>query len=251
MKPKALILAGYGFNADAELCEAFGLAGAEAERLQLSDLFADPRILERAEILAFPGGFSFGDHLGSGQVAALLCRRHLGESLRRFISTGGLVIGICNGFQVLTKLGLLPGGGGSAPSREVTLIQNESGLFVDDWVDIHFEQKTACLWTRGLEDRMLPVRHGEGRFVARDESVLEGLEAGGLVALRYAAGSNPNGSARDIAGICDPSGRVFGLMPHPEAFLVRENHPLRRRAKVGKVGIDLFENGVRAARDRL
>lgn len=246
MKPKALILAGYGFNADAELCEAFRLAGAEVERMQLSDLLADPAALDRSSILAFPGGFSFGDHLGSGMVVALLCRRHLGESLGRFVASGGLVIGICNGFQVLTKLGLLPGGT-SSPSREVSLIQNEAGTFVDDWVDVHFERESVCVWTKGLEDRMLPVRHGEGRFVASSEAVLDRLGAGAQVALRY-AGSNPNGSARDIAGICDPSGRVFGLMPHPEAFLVRENHPLRRRAMVDRPGIDLFENGVRAAR---
>jgi phosphoribosylformylglycinamidine synthase len=242
-------LAGYGFNADAELCEAFRLAGAEVERVQLSDLLTKPEAFDHAAILAFPGGFSFGDHLGSGKVVALLFRRYLDGKLRRFISSGGLVIGICNGFQVLTKLGILPGGSDSVSRREVTLIRNESGRFIDDWVDVRFERTSACLWTRGLADRMLPVRHGEGRFVTKDEATLDRLESEGLVALRYAADSNPNGSARDIAGICDSSGRVFGLMPHPEAFLVPENHPLRRRSNPGTPGIDLFENGVRVARE--
>jgi len=251
MKPKTIVLAGYGFNADAELCEAFSRAGADVDRAHLSDLIAEPDALDRAKILAFPGGFSFGDHLGSGQVVALLCRRALGPALRHFIAAGGLVIGICNGFQVLTKLGLLPGGAGSEAAREVTLINNESGRFVDDWVDIRFEQSSRCLWTKGLADRMLPVRHGEGRFVARDEATLDRVESEGLVALRYAAASNPNGSSRDIAGICDPSGRILGMMPHPEAFLVRENHPARRRPCRDVPGIDLFENGVRAAREAL
>ena len=247
MEPRALILAGYGFNADAELAEALRLAGAIPERLHLADLIADPVVLSRAHILAFPGGFSFGDHLGSGQVVALLCRRKLRPALERFVADGGLAIGVCNGFQALVRMGILPNRDGLW-GREVSLIRNESGRFVDAWYPVAFEEGSRCVWTRGLAARRLPVRHGEGRLVARDEATLDALELEGLVAVRYSSAS-PNGSERAIAGICDPSGRVFGLMPNPEAFLVRENHPGRRRAVRDRLGVELFENGVRAARD--
>lgn len=246
MEPRAIVLAGYGFNADAELAEAFRLAGARPERLHLAELCREPGLLAGARILAFPGGFSFGDHLGSGQVVALLCRRTLKAALDAFIADGGLVIGVCNGFQVLVRMGMLPNRDGRW-GREVSLIQNESCSFVDGWYPVAFKAESRCLWTRGLEPRDLPVRHGEGRFVARDEATLDALEAEGLVAASY-AGVGPNGSSRGIAGICDPSGRILGLMPHPEAFLIRENHPDRRRASRDETGIGLFENGVRAAR---
>jgi phosphoribosylformylglycinamidine synthase subunit PurQ / glutaminase len=247
VEPKAIVLGGYGFNADAELSEAFSLAGAAPERLHVADLVADPGRLAGARILAFPGGFCFGDHLGSGQVLALLCRRTLRPALERFISDGGLVIGICNGFQVLVRMGILPNRNG-AWDREASLIHNESGRFVDGWYSVSFEKDSRCVWTKGLEGRLLPVRHGEGRFIARDERALDELERGGLVAVRY-SGDNPNGSERGIAGVCDPSGRVFGLMPHPEAFLYKENHPARRRSSRDEIGVELFENAVRAARD--
>jgi phosphoribosylformylglycinamidine synthase len=142
-------------------------------------------------------------------------------------------------------MGILPNRDGLW-GREASLIQNESGRFVDGWFPVAFEEGSRCLWTKGLAGRLLPVRHGEGRFIARDEAALDSLEREGLVAARY-AGEGPNGSERGIAGICDPSGRVFGLMPHPEAFLVLENHPDRRRSSRDEPGIDLFENGVRAA----
>jgi phosphoribosylformylglycinamidine synthase subunit PurQ / glutaminase len=247
LEPKAIIIGGYGFNADAELAEAFRLAGAAVERLHVADLVADPGLLSGARILAFPGGFSFGDHLGSGQVLALLCRRTLRPAIESFVADGGLVIGVCNGFQVLVRMGILPNRDG-AWGREASLIQNESGRFVDGWFPVAFEAGSRCVWTRGLAGRLLPVRHGEGRFIARDAAALDALEGEGLVAARY-SGASPNGSDRGIAGICDRSGRVFGLMPHPEAFLSRENHPGRRRPTRDEPGIELFENGVKAARD--
>jgi phosphoribosylformylglycinamidine synthase subunit PurQ / glutaminase len=247
VEPKAIIIGGYGFNADAELAEAFRLAGASVERLHVADLVADPGRLAGARMLAFPGGFSFGDHLGSGQVLALLCRRTLRPAIESFVADGGLVLGVCNGFQVLVRMGILPNRDG-AWGREASLIRNESGRFVDGWFPVAFEAGSRCAWTRGLDGRLLPVRHGEGRFIARDEAALDALEGEGLVAARY-SGPSPNGSDRGIAGICDPSGRVFGLMPHPEAFLSRQNHPGRRRPTRDEPGIELFENGVRAARD--
>lgn len=247
MEPRAIVLGGYGFNADAELVEAFSRAGARPERLHVADLAADPGLLAGARILAFPGGFSFGDHLGSGQVLALLCRRTLRPALERFVADGGLVIGICNGFQALVRMGILPNRGGTW-EREASLIRNEGGRFVDRWVPVSFEGRSRCVWTRGLEERLLPVRHGEGRFVARDEACLDELEREGLVAARYSR-ENPNGSERGIAGICDPSGRVLGLMPHPEQFLGLEIHPGRRRATRDEPGVQLLAGGVAAARD--
>ncbi|MDP3177034.1 MAG: phosphoribosylformylglycinamidine synthase subunit PurQ [Spirochaetaceae bacterium] len=246
MIPEAIILSGYGINADAELAEAFRAVGACPERVHIADVVADPERLLAARILAFPGGFSFGDHLGSGQVLASICRRSLRPALERFAAEGGLIIGICNGFQTLAKMGMLPNRDG-AWTREVTLVHNESGRFVDGWFPVRFERSSRGVWTRGLEDLSLPVRHGEGRFVARDEAVLDALESEGLIALRYGPGDDPNGSARSVAGICDPTGRILGLMPHPEAFLVRENSPDRRRGRSGPTGLELFSLGVKAA----
>jgi phosphoribosylformylglycinamidine synthase len=244
MKPRALVLCGYGINSDAELAEAFALAGAEADRVHASDLLAEPERLAGYRILAFPGGFSFGDHLGSGMVLANLLRERLLGPIRDLIARGGLAIGICNGFQVLVKLGLLPGLDGPA---EASLVHNEREGYLDTWVHVAFEPGSKCVWTAGLEPRMLPIRHGEGRFVTRDQETLQRIEAEGLVAVRYSRG-NPNGSAGNVAGLCDPSGRVFGLMPHPEAFLWREQHPLRRRAEsAGPTGLELFSRGVAAA----
>jgi phosphoribosylformylglycinamidine synthase len=262
MEARVLVVCGNGINADAELAEAFRLSGAKPGRCHVNDLVADPSILDATEILAFPGGFSYGDHLGSGQVLALLCRRSLRRPLEAFVARGGLVIGICNGFQALVKMGMLPnrpGPDGKADwRREVSLIHNASGAFFDGWVPVRFETASRSVWTAGLAPRSLPVRHGEGRFVAKDAATLAALEAEGHVALRYglpgaAPGEgNPNGSERDIAGICDTTGRVLGLMPHPEAWLVAENGPGRRRGGAlpgeGFLGLDLFAKGVAAAR---
>ena len=282
---RTLIVAGNGINADAELSEAFRLAGALPERRHVNDLVAEPSMLDAYSILAFPGGFSYGDHLGSGQVLALLCRRSLKPALEAFVARGGLVLGVCNGFQALVKMGMLPNREArsdtehearsdtehearseGAWAREVSLVHNASGSFIDAWVPVRFEPGSRCLWTASpsspgesaaecLPSRLLPIRHGEGRFVARDPGVLAALEAGGFVALRYGLpGSssgmgNPNGSEADIAGICDASGQVLGLMPHPEAFLVGENGPSRRRGGTdGVSGLDLFRRGVEAAR---
>ncbi len=244
MSVRAVVLSGYGFNSDPELVEAFRLAGATPERVHLSDLLAEPALLDGASIVALPGGFSFGDHLGSAQVVANLLRTRLADALKAHHARGGLTLGICNGFQALVKAGFLPWP--ESGERSATLVHNESGRFVDDWVRVSFDASGACAWTEGLSPRELPIRHGEGRFVARDASVLERVEREGLVALRY-EGANPNGSANSIAGLRDPSGRAIGLMPHPEAFLIPENHPRRRRGFEGGTGLPFFENAVKAA----
>lgn len=241
MRVCTAILYGQGINADAELGWAFELAGSKVQRVHVLDLIQNPGCLEQYQILAFPGGFSFGDHLGSGRVLAL----ELGEltdSLLRFLQRG-LMIGICNGFQVLAKMGLLPMLD-SRPGPEASLDVNSSGRFIDRWVSVKFEPNCPCVWTRDLTTMDLPVRHGEGRFIASPQ-VLDRLERQGQVALRYGADQNPNGSMRDIAGVCDPSGRVLGLMPHPETYLKDSHHPLRRRVKSTSTGLTIFENAVR------
>ncbi len=257
---KACVVTGFGINADEELALAFQKAGAHAVRAHARDLMDSPERLGDFGILAFPGGFSFGDHLGSGKVFAALFRRGLGTALETFVSRGGLVIGVCNGFQALVKMGFLPDLRGTH-AQEVSLIHNDSGRFEDRWVRVGFQPSCPCLWTRGLPDMDLPVRHGEGKLVVESPKVLEELESRNLVALRYLARDktaradgtvgypeDPNGSVNHIAGICDPTGRVFGLMPHPEAFLFPENHPEWSALRISEgAGLAIFRNGVRAA----
>ncbi len=250
MVVRACVIGGYGINADCELRDAFAMAGSEAARVHVQDLLDRPSEIDRYHILAFPGGFSFGDHLGSGRVLAALFKRHLKEALDRFVSSGRLVIGVCNGFQVLVKMGILPNlRGGWTP--EVSLIHNDTGLFEDSWVRLSFNRASPCLWTRGLAEAELPIRHGEGRFIVGSEEIMRRMEESGLVALRY-EGRNPNGSLGAVAGITDPSGRILGLMPHPEAFLRPEQHPrwARERFEEGQ-GLALFRNGVEAVRRNL
>lgn len=254
-RPGVCVITGFGINADEELALAFELTGGDARRVHVTDLIAAPRLLAGFRILAFPGGFSFGDHLGSGKVFATLFARYLGPALADFVAAGKLVIGICNGFQVLVKMGVLPNLSGTA-GQEVSLIHNDSGKFEDRWVKVRFEHASRCVWTGGLREMDLPVRHGEGRFVTSSAGVLSELSARGLVALRYASSAggdpvypeDPNGSEGHVAGICDPTGRVFGLMPHPEAFIHAYNHPEWTAGSVTEgEGLRIFANGVRAA----
>jgi phosphoribosylformylglycinamidine synthase len=265
-RPRVCIITGFGINADEELAYAFTRAGGEAVPTHVRDLIEAPRLLSSFRILAFPGGFSFGDHLGSGKVFSTLFGRTLGGELAEFIAAGGLVLGICNGFQVLVKMGVLPNLEGRG-AQEVSLIHNDSGKYEDRWVRVSFEKDSRCAWTKGLPDMDLPVRHGEGKFVVKTSDALRALAAHGLIALRYVSrdpGGNeviypddPNGSDGHVAGICDTTGRVFGLMPHPEAFLHAENHPqwtfLREtqgrhaRGRAHGEGLHILANGVRAA----
>jgi len=254
-RPGVCVITGFGINADEELATAFEMAGGDARRVHVTDLIAEPGLLSGFRILAFPGGFSFGDHLGSGKVFATLFRRNLGPRMAEFVAGGGLVVGICNGFQVLVKMGVLPNLSGTT-GQEVSLIHNDSGKYEDRWVMVNFEQDSRCVWTRGLRQMDLPVRHGEGRFITRSPEFLSELAARGLVALRYASPlggepkypEDPNGSDGHVAGICDPTGRVFGLMPHPEAFIHAENHPdWNARSLAEGEGLRIFANGVRAA----
>lgn len=244
---KTAVVTGYGINADFELAEAFERVGAESERIHLSTLFAEPERLDSFRILAFPGGFSFGDHLGSGLVLANLFKRRMEAPVRRFVERGNLIIGICNGFQVLVKMGVLPNISGDW-SQEVTLVHNDSGSFVDSWVTVKTERECRCVWTRDIDRMDLPIRHGEGRFIVSDEAVREALREKRLIALRYDS-QNPNGSEDAVAGITDTTGRIFGLMPHPEAFLETYNHPRWKRDGIHRAeGLEILRNGIEAAR---
>lgn len=241
--PKVGILTGFGINADVELARAFELAGAHAELLPVTTLVDEPQKLKNLQILGFPGGFSFGDHLGSGRVLAQLVRQRLKDDLAAFTDRGGLVLGVCNGFQTLVKMGILPNLKGDW-TPETTLIGNDIGCFQDRWVGVSYNTNNPSPWIRGLGDADLPIRHGEGRFQVADPAILKTLHDKNLVAVTY-RGANPNGAVDGIAGITDPTGRIFGLMPHPEAFVTRLNHPLwRRRTDVGPLGLKVFQNSV-------
>jgi phosphoribosylformylglycinamidine synthase I len=221
MTPTVLVLRAAGTNCDAETAYAFEKVGATAQVQHINRLREQPALLRSAQILAVPGGFSYGDDIASGRVFANELSTFLKDELNAFVERGGFVIGICNGFQVLVKSGLLPAG--RVGPQTATLSDNTSGVYQDRWVRLTGDPR-RCAWIADDGEIELPVAHGEGRFLA-DDAVLDRLAADGQVALRYNSGTNPNGSLRDIAGVCDPTGRVFGLMPHPERFLRWENHP--------------------------
>ena len=264
---EVLIPTGYGLNCEAETRAAFELLGARARLVHLSDLLADPKPLESAAILAFIGGFSFGDHVASGRIFANRLRYGLGEALAAFVARGGLAVGMCNGFQVMTKLGLLPGpegaleAGASLAPQTASIVGNDRRGYRNGWVRMRCESASPCVWTRGLELIECPSRHGEGKLVFASEELRAQLERQGRIPLRYVDHSgeptqdwpaNPNGSAGAAAGLCDASGRVFGLMPHPEAFLYAENHPRWLAGPRGErdsygLGLQIYANGLRAA----
>ncbi len=261
MTPRALILRTAGTNCDRELAYAFELGGAETVTLHLHTLVDQPELLKGFELVGFPGGFSYGDDIAAGRILANRLRHRLMGPLREAVARGVAMIGVCNGFQVLVKAGLLPGGGGGGEGvcggggeQTATLAENTSGRFVDRWVTLRAEAGSRCVWTRGLEGEPmeLPIAHGEGRFTA-PPGVLAGLTESGQVALRYAQGENPNGSSQDIAGVCDPTGLVLGLMPHPERYTDPTHHPAWTRRGPEwltrtPTGLRFFQNAVAAVR---
>ncbi|MEW6187392.1 MAG: phosphoribosylformylglycinamidine synthase subunit PurQ [Thermodesulfobacteriota bacterium] len=238
-KPRALVLTGYGLNCDMETHYALTLAGFEARRVHISELI-DPLAgnpnpgLKDYQLFAFDGGFSWGDDHGAGVLLATRLKYKLKEEMEAFIQDGKLIIGICNGFQAMVNMGLLPGFDGAYDRREVALLANDCGNFRDDWVTMQVNPESPSIFTRGIEWLELPVRHGEGKFYA-PEGVLNRLQENHQAVLYYALPNgepaqgrfphNPNGSLLDIAGICDPTGRIFGLMPHPEAYHHFTQHP--------------------------
>lgn len=265
-KPKVLIVTGYGVNCEAESEHAWRLAGADPQRVHLNDLLSDPAQLERFDAMMFIGGFSYGDHMTSGHVFALRVKHHMQKELEKFIADGKLILGVCNGFQVMTKMGLLPGLAGDYFTLKVSLMQNDCGTFQNFWCKIRFEESSPCVFTQGLGTIPFPIRHGEGKIFTLDAALLDAIEEAGCVAARYVDADNnptqqfpdnPNGSLHAIAGMCDPTGRIFGMMPHPEAYLFPENHPNWDRQKLEGVlpeqglGLKLFKNAVHFMNSRV
>lgn len=232
--PRSLVLTGFGLNCDWETAYALETAGAKASRVHLNTLVSGEISLRDFQIFVVGGGFSWGDDHGAGVIMAMRIKHRLSDALLEFVARGGVLIGICNGFQVLVNLGVLPYFEPSRLERQVALIGNDCGTFRDQWVKLTVNPHSPCILTEGMTSIELPVRHGEGKFYA-EQPVIDRLIRQNQVFLRYAGPDgeqargrfpdNPNGSLEDIAGICDPSGRIAGLMPHPEAFNHFTNHP--------------------------
>ena len=231
-QPRVAVLSGFGINCETETIAVFEMAGAIAERVHVNRLVNGELSLEDYHIMAVPGGFSFGDHLGSGRLMGNRLRFGLREQVLEFVKAGKPVIGICNGFQVLVKMGLLPGDEEVSLTQTASLALNDSGHYENRWAALEFDPNSPCIWTKGLIRIRVPVRHGEGKFVTDNRALLDEWAESGQLAVRYVdpkstypASSDevlpypisPNQSWRNIAGVCDPSGLVFGLMPHPEA----------------------------------
>lgn len=265
VQPKALVLRTAGTNCDAETVFAFEQAGALVERVHINRLVSGDEDVENYQIIAVPGGFSYGDDIISGRILANEMRLRLGDQFKKFIDDGKLIIGICNGFQVLVRAGILPGtakhGGATNFSQNVTLTHNDSGKFEDRW--IHLKPFGNSVWTQGIEKVLyLPVAHAEGKFLPQDENLYRQLKEHGQIIFRYSTANgehphypeNPNGSYDDIAGIADRTGRVLGLMPHPERHFLFTQHPswtrLSKKAKFGD-GAQIFMNGVEYVKKNL
>jgi len=272
---KALVPTGYGLNCDYETAYSLKKAGADPCLVHINELIrarTPASRLEQYHILVVGGGFSWGDDHGAGVLLASKMKFNLGEKVERFLQQGKLVIGICNGFQTLVNWGLLPGFDANYQERRVAITYNDTGNFIDAWVRLKVNPESPCVFTRGIASIELPVRHGEGKFYAAEKE-MERLFEGNQVVVQYADETgntaqgkwplNPNGSLADVAGICDPTGRVFGLMPHPEAFNHWTNHPDWTRRKESLLrsgrpleptegdGIQIFRNAVNFIREAL
>ena len=246
---KALMFRAPGTNRDVDTQIAFEMAGAEVDSALVTELFRKEKRLADYHIAVIPGGFTYGDDISAGKIMANEIRLRLGEDIKKFVEDGRLILGICNGFQVLVKTGILPGipGQGAQP---VTLTNNDSGKFECRWVYLKVNKKSPCVFTRGMQGIYAPIAHGEGKLTAAP-GVLEKLN----IVVQYVdekgkteAGypDNPNGSVKDIAGICDTSGRIFGLMPHPEDFIRWTQHPrwTREKPRQDLYGLQVFINAV-------
>jgi phosphoribosylformylglycinamidine synthase len=262
---KSIVITGNGTNCEMEMAHACRLAGSdEVDIVHISQLLYGQKSLDDYHFLNLPGGFLHRHDLGSAKAGA---NRILHASVKgkeeklfhqfaRFIDQGKLILGVCNGFQLLVKLGMLPGFDGDYQTQTATLTFNDSGRFEDRWVYLHVNWLSPCIFTKGIGELYLPVRHGEGKFITKDEDILERLHERGHVAVQYSHEdyadiavdypANPNGSIHGIAGICNETGRIFGLMPHPEAYLHYTNHPRWTREKLPAEGMGLavFKNAV-------
>lgn len=262
-KVNTLVVTGYGTNCERETAHAAGLAGADkVDICFFSDLTSGKTRLDEYNFLIFPGGFLDGDDLGAAQAAALRWKystsknnTRLIDQLENFYKSGKVILGICNGFQLLVKLGLLPGAGNKPFERQVSLTHNDSARFEDRWVYLKTNPESPCVFTRHIDFMYLPVRHGEGKLETTSKEMLSALEDQQLIAMQYVDPHtkkptqeyplNPNGSPLAIAGLTDPSGRILGLMPHPEAFNHPTNHPAWTRGIRSAPGTELIAGGVR------
>lgn len=256
-KPHVIIFSGFGLNTEDETKAVFESVGATVDIIHLNDIIANPAVLESAQILVFPGGFSYGDDTGSGKAYGNRVKQHLGGAIEKFLARDTLIIGICNGFQIITSAGILPG----------ALVTNESARYLDRWVDL--EVKNDSPWLKGITHLSVPIAHGEGKYYAPAETLAK-LKSENGVALTYAAGetanyfdlpANPNGSMENIAGITGYAGRVLGLMPHPERAvrftqLPHWTYVKQEYVRNGKAfptegpGLQLFKNAVEYFHDK-
>jgi len=249
-QPRILILRAPGTNCDQETAFACEIAGGLPQVLHLNRLLESPRLAADYQLLCLPGGFSYGDDVAAGKIFANQIRHHLNDILVEFRDAGKLLLGICNGFQVLIKSGLLDTEDAHGPAASLTW--NDSGRFIDRWIGLQ-TVGNKCVFLQGIERLFLPIAHAEGKFVARDNHSLDAFEDRGQLVLRYVATEqatepcNPNGSEGNVAGLCDESGRVFGLMPHPERFIDYTQHPrwTRSSAREPGDGLAVFQNAVR------
>lgn len=269
---RAIVLAGNGINCEMETAHACRMGGADrVDIIHINDLIHGDVTLDHYNFLNLPGGFLDGDYLGAAKVGANRFRyarvRKTGErlidQLYRFIQDGKLILGICNGFQLMAKLGILPGFDDDEGSQSFTVTFNDSGRFEDRWVYLKVNPESRCVFTRGLTDLYLPVRHGEGKFIAKDADNLNRLFSEGHAVMQYSDEHfraptmtyplNPNGSEGSIAGVTDSTGRLFGLMPHPEGYLDMTNHPRWTREELPDMGIGtlLFRNAVEFIRNMI
>ena len=244
-KPKIIIMSGYGLNCEEETKFAFDSLGGKADIIHINDLIAKPKMLSEYQILVFPGGFSYGDDTGSGKAYANKFKNHLAKELEEFLSRDTLAIGICNGFQIMTNLGILPG----------ALAHNKNGQYIDRWVDLEIKNKKSP-WLKGITKISLPIAHGEGKYTTSKEGY-KNLQKNNQIAFKYTKGEickfqnleyNPNGAKYDIAGVLAYNGRVLGMMPHPERAMFSHQSPLwymnKKVSKEGK-GLQIFKNAVK------
>ena len=253
--PNVLVLRAPGTNCDLESEFAFELAGAKANRIHINELLENASLVDRHQILCLPGGFSYGDDISAGKILATQMHSRLHDRICEFRDAGKLILGICNGFQVLLRSGFLFTESKPTDGPQATLTWNENGRFEDRWVHLRV-RNDHCAFLRGIDRMYLPIAHAEGKFVTANAQVLEQLMQSDQLALRYVNpdGSNslvpfpfnPNGSQADVAGMCDPTGRIFGLMPHPERHIHPTHHPRWTREGLQEKGdgCQIFENAV-------
>jgi phosphoribosylformylglycinamidine synthase len=256
---RAIVVRAAGINCDLETDHALQLAGAQVERVHINRLIEGQTLLDEYHILVFPGGFSYGDDVAAGKILANQVTHHLADRVRKFVDDGKLVLGICNGFQVLVKAGILPGDG-SFKQEDVTITYNDSGKFEDRWIHLA-PQTSRCVFVEPERQIYLPIAHGEGKVVTKDQQALDRLHSEDYIAFKYVDANgeegpypvNPNGSMDSIAALTDSTGRVLGLMPHPERFVRRTQHPhwSRLGEDLDPDGIKIFRNAVRYVRDNL